>query len=57
MAVIDDLLATGGTAAASCRLVERAGGHVAVACFLVELGFLNGRQALEGYDTFAPVVF
>jgi adenine phosphoribosyltransferase len=55
--LIDDLLATGGTAAASARLIERAGGTVAEIDFVVELAFLNGRAKLAGYDVFAPVVF
>jgi adenine phosphoribosyltransferase len=46
--VVDDVLATGGTASATCRLVERAGGKVVGCAFLVELAFLNGRQRLEG---------
>jgi len=48
--VHDDLLATGGTASALCRLVERAGGTVAGCAFVIELAFLNGRAQLEGYD-------
>ena len=48
--IADDLLATGGTAAAAARLVERLGGKVAGFCFLVELGFLNGRSALSGHE-------
>jgi adenine phosphoribosyltransferase len=48
--IVDDLLATGGTAAASARLVEELGGHVAGIVFLVELAFLHGRDKLEGYD-------
>ncbi len=55
--IIDDLLATGGTAAATVKLVEAAGGTVASIDFLVELAFLNGREKLEGYEVFAPVVF
>jgi adenine phosphoribosyltransferase len=47
--VVDDLLATGGTVGATIDLVERLGGEVAGTAFLVELGFLNGRQRLEGY--------
>ena len=46
--VVDDLLATGGTAAAAARLVEKLGGIVAGFCFLVELEALNGRSVLNG---------
>lgn len=55
--LIDDLLATGGTAAASLKLIEQAGGEVVEVLFLVELAFLNGREKLAGYDIFAPIVF
>src|SRR3712207_5558861 len=48
--IADDLLATGGTAKAVCRLVERLGGEVAGLAFVVELEFLPGRQRLDGYD-------
>ena len=47
--IVDDLLATGGTAAAACQLVEKLGGEVAALCFAVELNFLNGRAKLPGY--------
>ena len=47
--VVDDLLATGGTMAATLRLVERLGGKVVGAAFLIELGFLKGRERLRGY--------
>ncbi len=47
--IVDDLLATGGTAAAAARLVERVHGVVAGICFLAELDFLEGRKALEKY--------
>ena len=47
--MVDDLLATGGTMAASCRLVEALGGEIVACAFLVELSFLNGREALAGY--------
>lgn len=48
--VHDDLLATGGTARALCELVEQLGGTVVGCSFLIELGFLGGRQKLAGYD-------
>jgi adenine phosphoribosyltransferase len=48
--VHDDLLATGGTAAALCELVEQAGGVVAGCAFVIELGFLKGRERLSAYD-------
>jgi adenine phosphoribosyltransferase len=48
--VIDDVLATGGTAAATCRLVESLGARVAGLSFVVELGFLDGRAKLADYD-------
>lgn len=47
--VVDDLLATGGTALAAARLVEKLGGKVVGIEFLVELGFLHGREKLSGY--------
>ncbi len=46
--VIDDVLATGGTASATCRLVEELGGIVAGLGFLIEIGSLNGREKLGG---------
>jgi len=46
----DDLLATGGTAQAAIKLVEKLGGEVVQVLFLVELSFLNGREKLTGYD-------
>lgn len=46
--VVDDLLATGGTAEAACRLVEAADAQVAAVLVLIELGFLNGAERLTG---------
>jgi adenine phosphoribosyltransferase len=46
----DDLLATGGTAEAACKLVEKLGGGVVQLSFLVELTFLNGREKMRKYD-------
>jgi adenine phosphoribosyltransferase len=46
--IVDDLLATGGTAAAACRLVEKLGGVVVGISFLIELSFLPGRKQLDG---------
>ena len=48
--VHDDVLATGGTAKAKTELVEQLGGEVVSLLFVVELGFLNGRDRLAGYD-------
>ena len=47
--LIDDLIATGGTALAGCRLVERLGATVAGCAFVIELDALNGREVLAGY--------
>ena len=57
--VIDDLLATGGTANATIELCRELGAEVVEAAFLIELGFLPGRSKLEecGVDVFAPIVF
>jgi adenine phosphoribosyltransferase len=51
--IIDDVLATGGTASACAKLVEKLGGRVAGLGFILELDFLNGRQRLNGYDVFS----
>ncbi len=48
--IVDDLLATGGTARAVAELVEKAGGKVAALVFLIELDFLKGREKLSGYE-------
>ena len=55
--VHDDLLATGGTAAAVCDLVEKAGGVVAGCAFVVELAFLEGRSKLAAHDVHSLVVY
>lgn len=54
--LFDDLLATGGTARAATRLLERTGATIVGIDFLVELAFLNGRSRLAAYDVFAPIV-
>jgi len=55
--IIDDLLATGGTAEASARLVRRVGGEVVEMAFVVELAFLKGRARLAGIPVYTMVVF
>ena len=55
--VVDDVLATGGTAAATCRLVERLGGTVAGLGFIIELAFLSGRSKLEGRDMMSLITY
>ena len=47
--MIDDLLATGGTMAAACKLIEKIGGQITGVVFLLELAELNGREKLTGY--------
>ena len=49
VAIVDDLLATGGTTEAAIKLIEKLGGEVVSAQFLIELEFLNGRDKLKGY--------
>ena len=55
--ICDDLLATGGTAAAAAQLVRNLGGEVAGAAFAVELNFLNGRAKLPGIDAFSLIKY
>jgi len=55
--VVDDLLATGGTARAMCQLVENAGGVVAGVAFLIELPFLEGRELLEPYEVVSLIAY
>lgn len=51
--IVDDLLATGGTAAATVQLVKSLGGEIAGLAFVVELDFLHGRKKLEGHNVFS----
>ena len=53
--VVDDLLATGGTARATCKLVEQLGGQVVGIAFVIELDFLKGREQLQEYDVFSLI--
>jgi adenine phosphoribosyltransferase len=55
--IVDDVLATGGTARATARLVERLGGKVIGIACLIELTFLKGRGNLAGYDFFSLVTY
>ena len=55
--IVDDLLATGGTAAAAARLVELLGAKVVGLAFVIELAFLNGRNRLEGHDVFSLIQY
>ncbi|MGR9072091.1 MAG: adenine phosphoribosyltransferase [Gammaproteobacteria bacterium] len=55
--LIDDLLATGGTARASCELVEKLGATVEACAFVVELDFLGGREKLKGYEVHSLLHF
>jgi adenine phosphoribosyltransferase len=49
--MVDDLLATGGTIAACCHMIEKAGGRVAGCAFVIELAGLEGRKRIEEYET------
>ena len=55
--IVDDVLATGGTAAATTSLVEKLGGKVVGIACLIELGFLSGRDKLKGHDFFALITY
>jgi adenine phosphoribosyltransferase len=55
--LVDDLLATGGTACAAAALVKRAGAEIVEITFLIELGFLKGRDKLRGYPLRSLIVY
>ncbi|MGR3310913.1 MAG: adenine phosphoribosyltransferase [Candidatus Brocadiales bacterium] len=55
--MVDDLLATGGTMAACCKLVESMEGNIVGCAFIIELAFLNGRKALQGHDIFSLIQY
>ncbi len=57
VAIVDDLIATGGTTGAAIKLIERLGGKVVKICFVMELAGLEGRKALEGYDVGSLIVY
>ena len=57
VAIIDDLLATGGTVISTIKLIESLGGVVVHAGFLIELSFLNGKDKLIGYNTSAVITY
>ncbi|HTS17080.1 MAG TPA: adenine phosphoribosyltransferase [Verrucomicrobiae bacterium] len=55
--IVDDLLATGGTAMAAATLVKQVGGNIAEIDFLIELSFLNGRERLKEFSVFAAIAY
>jgi adenine phosphoribosyltransferase len=55
--IIDDLLATGGTAEAAAKLVQKCGGEIVELAFLVELSFLKGRERLAKYPIFSAITY
>ena len=57
MVIIDDLIATGGTCEATCKLVEKLGGEVVKICFLMELAGLEGREKLRKYDVESAIIY
>ena len=55
--VVDDLIATGGSAEAACKLIERLGGQVVKMAFVMELAGLEGRKKLTGYDVESLIIY
>jgi adenine phosphoribosyltransferase len=55
--IVDDLLATGGSARAATQLIEKLGGQVVGIAFLIELVDLHGRDKLKGYDVYSMIQF
>lgn len=55
--IVDDLIATGGTCKATCRMVEALGGKVEKICFVMELAGLKGREKLQGYDVASLITY
>ena len=55
--IVDDLLATGGTAMAAATLVKQLGGNIAEIDFLIELSFLKGRERLKDYNVFSAITY
>jgi adenine phosphoribosyltransferase len=55
--IADDLLATGGTAKATCKLVEKSGGDISGLAFLIELAGLKGRDQLKNFDVFSLIQY
>lgn len=55
--IVDDVLATGGTAKAVCSLIEKVGGKVVGLCFLIELTFLKPQEKLKGYEIYSLIKY
>lgn len=55
--LIDDLLATGGTALAACQLIEKMGGEIVEIATVIELAALKGRERLQQYDVYSQIVY
>jgi adenine phosphoribosyltransferase len=55
--LIDDLIATGGTAKAACELIKKVGAECIECCFVIELEFLNGREKFEGQEVYSVIKF